>query len=145
MRKIIRLNMVSALRIFAISYAFIGLYVSLKAAITGAESILAPFGFAYPMVTFYIYLTIHLPQPANALTLGLGSIVIVFYAITGLISGTAVVLLYNWLSSFLPLLSGEVEDRRTAELQLPSLSTQSITQIDEPTTHVQPDPTSPML
>jgi hypothetical protein len=107
MRKIVRLDMHSTVRLFVASYAVIGLYSASKAAILGDESILAPFGFAYPLCTLYFYLTIHLPNPATFFTGGIILITTVFFALTGAISGATVVFVYNFLARFWPLLSAE--------------------------------------
>lgn len=49
MQKVVRLDMNSTLRVFAAFYACVGLYVASKAAIVDDDSIVCPFGFAYPM------------------------------------------------------------------------------------------------
>jgi hypothetical protein len=101
--------MVSMLKLFGVFYALVGLFVACKAAISGDESIQLPFGFAYPLWTFYIYVTVHLPHPAAWSTMTVILMCVVFYSITGLISGAAVVLVYNWLARFWPFLSAEPE------------------------------------
>lgn len=107
MRKVVRLDMNSALKVFAVFYALIGLYVASKAAIQGDESVQCPFGFAFPMLTLYIYLTVHLPRPATFFTGGLILITTVFYALTGLFSGTVIVFAYNLIARRWPLVSAD--------------------------------------
>jgi hypothetical protein len=109
MRKVLRLDMNSTLRMFAAFYAFVGLCVGSKAAIVNDDSLVCPFGFAYPMTQAIITVTLNLPHPATWLTMGLILITGVFYAITGLISGAAVVLVYNIVGKFWPLFSVQVE------------------------------------
>jgi hypothetical protein len=109
MRKVTRLDMISILRLFAIFYSVVGFCVATKAVIVDDESVLCPFGFAYPLCTFYIYLTIHLPHPATWMSAGIIVIMVVFYALTGLISGAAVVFAYNLLARVWPALSVRVQ------------------------------------
>jgi len=116
MRKVTRLDMISMLWLFGIFYALVGLFVASKAVLVDAESVLCPFGFAYPMCTFYLYLTVHLPHPATWLSAGIIVITVVFYSLTGLISGAAVVLAYNLVARIRPLLTVQVEgDTVTSE------------------------------
>jgi hypothetical protein len=112
-RKILRLDMLSAVRLFAVIYALIGLYASSKSVILGEESIDCPFGFQYPMLHATVDVTIKLPQAAW-LAPFLVLISVVFYALTGIISGVAAVLLYNLTSRFWPGVSAEVEAEKLA-------------------------------
>jgi hypothetical protein len=107
MRNVVRLDMNSALKVFAVFYAMVGLYVASKAAIHGDESVLCPFGFAFPLLTFYIYLTVHLPNPATWVTGGIILMTTVFYALAGLFSGTVIVLAYNLVARKWPLVRAE--------------------------------------
>jgi hypothetical protein len=109
MRKIVRLDMKSTVALFAVFYAVVGLCVSTKAAIVGDESVQCPFGWAYPLFTFYIYLTVHLPSPATWYTLGIIVITTVFYGLCGLISGATAVIAYNLVARIWPFLSARVE------------------------------------
>lgn len=65
MRRIVRLNMVSVLSLFAVFYAVVGLWASSKAVMTHQDAIVCPFGFAFPMAQAVITVTIHLPNPAT--------------------------------------------------------------------------------
>lgn len=104
MRKVVRLDWKSTVAAFVAFYAVVGLCVASKAAIVGDESVLCPFGWAYPLCTFYIYLTVHLPNPATWFTLGIIIITTVFYGLTGLISGSTVVIIYNFVAKTWPFL-----------------------------------------
>lgn len=110
MRKIKRLDLKSMLWVFAVFYAVVGLCVASKAVIVDDESIQCPFGLAYPLCTLYLYLTVHLPHPATWMSAGIIVIAVVFYALTGLMSGAAVVFAYNAVARFWPLLSAKLED-----------------------------------
>jgi hypothetical protein len=82
----------------------------------GADSVLCPFGFEYPLSHATINLTINLPHPASWVTPFLVLIAIVFYAITGAISGTAVVILYNISSKYWPgVLAQVIAEERLVE------------------------------
>jgi hypothetical protein len=116
MRKVVRLDMNSVLRLFAVFYAVIGLYVATKAAISGDTSVECPFGWAFPMLHFYIFVTVTLPQPAKLLTLGIIVITSVFYALTGLITGGTMVIAYNLMAKVWPLFSAQVESEPKAVL-----------------------------
>ncbi len=87
MHKILRLDMLSVVRLFVAFYAVIGIYAASRSALMGADSVLCPFGFEYPLSHATINLTINLPHPASWVTPFLVLIAIVFYAITGAISG----------------------------------------------------------
>jgi hypothetical protein len=132
MRKILRLDMISCVRVFIVFYAVIGLYASSKATMTGADTILCPFGFEYPYLFLRVNLNINLPNPPNAVTPFLVLISVVFYALTGAISGTAVVLLYNLTSRFWPGISAELEpDHPTASPVIPNPEITQSKQIDD--------------
>jgi hypothetical protein len=109
MRKILRLDLVSTLRLFVVFYALIGLWASSKSALSGDTTVDCPFGFYYPLLHFDVNLTINLPNPASWLTPFIVLISIVFYGSTGAISGTALVLLYNYTSRFWPGVKASVE------------------------------------
>jgi hypothetical protein len=116
MRKILRLDMLSVVRLFAIFYAVIGVYAASKSAIMGKDSVLCPFGFEYPLSYATINLTVSLPHPATWVTPFMVLIAVVFYAITGVISGVTVVILYNISSKYWPGVLAEVKtDERPAE------------------------------
>lgn len=111
MRKVVRLDWQSTVAAFVVFYAVVGLCVASKAAIVGDESVQCPFGWAYPLCTLYLYLTVHLPSPATWFTLGIIVITTVFYGLTGLISGYTVVLFYNLVAKAWPFLAvGVVDD-----------------------------------
>jgi len=107
MRKVTRLEMKSVLRLFVVFYALIGLYVAVTGVLNGDDSIVCPFGFVYPAAHAYITVTLNLPHPASWLTAGLVTIVVVFYGLTGAISGVPIVLVYNAVGRWWPLFSAE--------------------------------------
>jgi len=115
MRRVVRLDWKSTITIFIVFYALVGLFVASKAAITGGNTLVCPFGFAFPMTQAIITITLHLPHPATWLTAGLTLITTVFYALTGLISGITVVLIYNFVARFRPLLWAQFEQDSPSE------------------------------
>ena len=62
MRRIVRLDMASMLKLFGLFYALVGLYIMSKAVLGGDDSLQFPFGFAYPLCSWYLYLTVHVPH-----------------------------------------------------------------------------------
>jgi hypothetical protein len=115
-RKILRFDMLSVVRLYAVLCAVIGVYTASKSALEGADTVLCPFGFEFPLLYLTVNLTINLPHPASWLTPFIVLISVIFYAITGAISGTTVVILYNISSRYWPGVLAEVKtDERTAE------------------------------
>jgi hypothetical protein len=109
MRKILRLNFFSAVRFFAVFYALIGLYVSLKSVFQGAASIDFPIGFHYPFVAFNISLSLTNPHPVSIVTPIAVLVAVFFYAITGVLSSAPLIVLYNATSRFWPPVTATFE------------------------------------
>ena len=117
MRKILRLNFLSALRFFAAFYAIIGIYNSLKSVFQGAATIDFLLGFHYPMVAFDIPLSLTNPHPVSIATPFAVLVAVVLYAITGAISSALFILLYNATSRFWPAVTATFEpDKHPTEL-----------------------------
>jgi hypothetical protein len=108
-RKILRLDIFSAARLFAILYALGGLYNSVKSVWAGDDFVSCPFGIWYPMWFFTVNLNIKIPHPASWLTPLVVLCPVAFYAVTGVISGVVLVILYNLTSKFWPGILGRVE------------------------------------
>jgi hypothetical protein len=109
MRKVLRLNVLLVVWLFAALYAVIGLYAASKSAILQQDSVVAPLGFEYPLAHFSITITFKLPQPASWLTPVIVLIMGMFYALTGAISGTAFAYFYNLTSKFWPGVLAQTE------------------------------------
>ena len=120
MRKVLKLDVVSVVRLFVIFYAVIGLYAAAKAALTRASSVVCPFGLEYPYLYWRINLTIDLPDPPNATTPFFVVIAAVFYAITGAVSGATAAFAYNLTSRFWPGIAAIVEPGQ--KIEEPSLA-----------------------
>jgi hypothetical protein len=117
MRKILRLNFFSAVRFFAVFYALIGLYVSLKSVFQGAATIDFPIGFHYPMVAFNFSLSFTNPHPVSIATPFAVLGAVFFYAITGALSSAPLIVLFNATSRFWPPVKATFEsDKRPTEL-----------------------------
>jgi len=116
MQKILRLNFFSALRFFALFYAILGLYNSVKSVIEKSATIDFILGFHYPMVAFDASLSFNNPHPISIVTLFAVLGAVFFYAVTGVISSAPVILLYNATSRFWPGVTATFEPtRRKAE------------------------------
>jgi hypothetical protein len=125
MRKILRLNFFSAVRFFAVFYAIIGIYNSLKSVFQGAATIDFPLGFHYPEIAFNFSLSLTNPHPVSIATPFAVLAAVVFYAITGAISSAPFIVLYNATSQFWPAVTATFEpDRHLTELaqQTPSVA-----------------------
>ncbi|MGB8262081.1 MAG: hypothetical protein WCE75_17110 [Terracidiphilus sp.] len=109
MRKIVKLDIFSTVRVFVAFYALVGLYVSYMSALEGKDKVVCPFGFYYPMTYLTFNLNIDLPHPASWATFFIVIVAVIFYALTGLISGTTVVLTYNLTAKYWPAIRGELE------------------------------------
>ena len=114
MQKILRLNYFSALRFFALFYAIIGIYDSLKSVFLGAPTIDFPIGFHYPMVAFNFSLSFTNPHPVSIATPFAVLGAVLFFAITGVISSAPFIVLYNATSRFWPGVTATVEPARPA-------------------------------
>ncbi|MGH9563863.1 MAG: hypothetical protein ACRD3S_20610 [Terracidiphilus sp.] len=82
MRKIVRLDLLSAVRLFALFYAVIGLIVSLKSILTDEGSVYCPLGFHYPWLNLDVHLDVTPPNPPSVFTAFTVLIAVIFYAIT---------------------------------------------------------------
>jgi len=122
MRKILRLDFFSALRFFAVFYAIVGVYNSLKSVVQGAVTIDFPIGFHYPEVAFNFSLSFTNPHPVSIATPFAVLGAVFFYAVTGVLSSAPFILLYNATSRFWPAVTATFEsDNRPAEVaQQPS-------------------------
>ncbi len=109
MRKILRLDVFSVATLFAVFYAGIGLYIALKSVLHDESSLLCPLGLELPVLHFTINITLKLPPTSVLVTPFFVINCVVFYAITGALSGTFVSILYNLTSRFWPGISGEVD------------------------------------
>jgi hypothetical protein len=119
MQKILRLNFFSAVRFFALFYAMIGVYNSLKSVFQGAPTIDFLLGFHYPMVAFDIPLSLTNPHPVSIGTPFAVLAAAVCYAITGALSSAPFIVLYNATSRFWPAVTAtfEPEKRPTESAQ----------------------------
>jgi len=106
-RKVLRLDMSSTVRLFVLVYSLIGLYAASKSVIVGDESIYCPFGFEYPLLHLTIDVTFKVPREVW-LSPFMVLISVIFYALSGIISGVAAVLLYNLTAKFWPGISAVV-------------------------------------
>jgi hypothetical protein len=113
MRKVLRLDYLSTIRLFVMVYSVIGLYTASKSVIVGDESIYCPFGFQYPMLYLTLDVTFKLPQAAWIAPF-LVLISVIFYALTGIISGFTAVLLYNLTARFWAGISAAVANESPA-------------------------------
>jgi len=117
MRKILRLNFFSAVRFFAVFYAIIGIYNSLKSVFQGAATIDFPIGFHYPEVAFNFSFSFTNPHPVSIATPFAILGAVICYAITGAISSAPFIVLYNATSRFWPAVTATFEpDNRPTEL-----------------------------
>jgi len=117
MRKILRLNFLSALRFFAAFYAIIGIYNSLKSVFQGAATIDFPIGFHYPEVAFNFSFSFTNPHPVSIATPFAILGAVICYAITGAISSAPFIVLYNATSRFWPAVTATFEpDNHPTEL-----------------------------
>jgi hypothetical protein len=108
MNKIVQLRTLSVAWLFAVLYGMVGLYASTKSVLQHDESVLCPFGFDFGMCRYTINVTLHAGagewQPWSIIVIS-----VVFYALTGAISGAAVALLYNLTAPIGGGISGRVE------------------------------------
>ena len=117
MRKVLRLNFFSAVRFFAVFYAIIGIYNSLKSVFQGAATIDFPIGFHYPEVAFNFSFSFTNPHPVSIATPFAILGAVICYAITGAISSAPFILLYNATSRFWPAVTATFEpDKHPTEL-----------------------------
>ncbi|MGD1063808.1 MAG: hypothetical protein ABR860_11155 [Terracidiphilus sp.] len=117
MRKVLRLNFFSAVRFFAVFYAIIGIYNSLKSVFQGAATIDFPIGFHYPEVAFNFSFSFTNPHPVSIATPFAILGAVICYAITGAISSAPFIVLYNATSRFWPAVTATFEpDNRPTEL-----------------------------
>ncbi len=114
MRKVLKLDVLSVVRLFAVFYAAIGLYVSANAVLTGADKLNCPFGFDYPYLYFRVNINFELAEWPRMMAGVLVLIAMVFYSITGAISGAAAGFAYNLTSRFWPGLAAVVESEKKA-------------------------------
>jgi hypothetical protein len=112
MRKVLKLDVLSVARLFATLYAVIGLYVSAKAVLTGAEKLNCPFGIDYPYLYFRVNINFVLAEWSAWMTPVLLLIAMMFYAITGAISGAIAAIAYNLTSRFWPGIAAIVEPEK---------------------------------
>jgi thiol:disulfide interchange protein len=108
-RKILRFDMLSVVRLFVVFYAVIGVYAATKSAIMGEDTVLCPFGFEYPLLYLTVNLTIKLPHPTSWITPFVVFFSVMFYAITGAISGVTFVIVYNISSKYWPGVLAQVK------------------------------------
>jgi hypothetical protein len=94
-RKILRLDIVSVARFFAIFYAVAGIYFSSKSAIMGEDAVLSPLGLVVPFCQFTLNVTIHLSKTGPSSAPFVVVVSAVLYAITGAISGGVIAVLFN--------------------------------------------------
>jgi hypothetical protein len=111
MRKILRLNFFSAVRFFAVFYAIVGIYNSLKSVFEGAATIDFPIGFHYPEVAFNFSLSFTNPHPVSIATPFAVLGAVFFYAVTGAISSAPFIVLYNATSRFWPAVTATFESQ----------------------------------
>ena len=109
MRKILRLNFFSAVRFFAVFYAIVGIYNSLKSVVLGAATIDFPIGFHYPEVAFNFSFSFTNPHPVSIATPFAVLGAVFFYAVTGAISSAPFIVLYNATSRFWPAVTATFE------------------------------------
>jgi hypothetical protein len=109
MGKILRLNFFSAVRFFALFYAIVGVYNSLKSVVQGAATIDFPVGFHYPEVAFNFSLSFTNPHPVSIATPFAVLGAVFFYAVTGAISSAPFIVLYNATSRFWPAVTATFE------------------------------------
>jgi hypothetical protein len=114
MRKVLRLDIASVAWMSAVFYAVIGLFVSAKSALTGAETVYCPFGFHYPFLFFDFHLNLTLPNPPNATTPIFVIFAVFCYGVTGVFSGSVLAYLYNLTSRFWPGMLAELEPANPA-------------------------------
>ena len=107
----------SAVRFFAVFYAIIGIYDSLKSVVQKAATIDFPIGFHYPLVAFDVSLSFTNPHPVSIATPFAILGAVVCFAITGAISSAPFIVLYNATSRFWPGVTATFEpDKRPTEL-----------------------------
>ena len=109
MRKILRLDFFSAVRFFAVFYAIIGVFDSLKSVIEGAATIDFPIGFHYPELAFNFSFSFTNPHPVSIATPFAVLGAVFFYAVTGAISSAPFIVLYNATSRFWPAVTATFE------------------------------------
>ncbi len=116
MRKILRLDIASVARFFAVFYAVAGICQASKSVFIGDESVYCPIGINLPFFHATMDFTARLPQPASWLTPLVVLISAASYTLTGIISGVTVAILYNTSSEFWSGISTQVEEEeRLAE------------------------------
>lgn len=109
MRKILRLDFLSAVRFFAVFYAIVGIYNSLKSVVDGTATIDFPIGFHYPEVAFNFAFSFTNPHPVSIATPFAVLGAVFFYAVTGAISSAPFIVLYNATSRFWPAVTATFE------------------------------------
>jgi len=116
MRKVVKLDVLSVVRLFVIFYAAVGLFASVKAVLNDAEKLYCPFGFEYPFLYYTVNINFTTSEWPRILTGVAVLIAVLFYAITGAISGATAAFAYNLTSRFWPGISAEVKsDNQHAE------------------------------
>jgi len=108
MRKVVRLDTKSTMRLFAVFYALMGVYAVVEGVLDGVNTVACPLGFLYPVAHAYITINLNMSHPADISTLGLVVIGIVVFGITGAVSGIPLILIYNVLGRWWPLFLAEV-------------------------------------
>ena len=103
MCKVLRLDILSVARLFAIFYAVVGLYVSVKTFLTDAEKLVCPLGLDYPYLYFHVNFNLVVREWPSSATPLLLLISVACYAITGSASGAAAAIVYNLTSRFWPI------------------------------------------
>ena len=109
MRKVLKLDVLSVTRIFVLFYAAIGLYASVQTVLTNADKLYCPFGLDYPYLYFTVNIHFALSEWPGMMVGVLVLIAVMFYAITGAISGATAALAYNLTSRFWPGIAATVE------------------------------------
>jgi hypothetical protein len=108
--------------LFVIFYAAIGLYIASKAAFTGAASVSCPFGFDYPYLYFRVNVDLGFPNPPSFATPVFVLISVVFYGITGAISGFTAAWAYNLTSRFWPGIAATIEPEKRQPEPAPQIA-----------------------
>ena len=120
MRKVLKLDVLSVVWLFVIFYAAVGLFASAKSVLTGEEKVYCPFGLHLPFLYFTVDINFKLPEWPGMLASVLLIIAVVFYALTGAISGFTAAWAYNLTSRFWPGIAATVEpEKKIAEAALP--------------------------
>jgi len=121
MRKIVRLDYLNIVSLFAAFNAAVGLYAVSKSVIDGATKAICPLGLAYPLLTFTINLNLDLSQHDLWLISADIIIAVIFYALSGAISGAVLVFVYNLTARFWAGLVGEVEESKPSPEAQPGI------------------------